>query len=154
MKDMLVIDKADLADAEAILALQKIAYRDEARIYGDFQIPPLLETLEELKESFANHLILKASVNGKLVGSVRALCADHACHVSRLAVHPDFQNQGIATRLLLEVERYFPSCRRFELFTGEKSVKNIRLYEKLGYRKFKTDKPPGNVLLVHLAKTR
>ena len=45
MKDTPAIEKADSADAEAILALQKLAYKDEAKIYGDFQIPPLLETL-------------------------------------------------------------------------------------------------------------
>ena len=139
MKDTPAIEKADSADAEAILALQKLAYKDEAKIYGDFQIPPLLETLEEVRSKFATHLILKASANGKLVGSVRAHSAEGTCHISRLAVHPDFQNRGIATQLLLETEQCFPLCRRFELFTGERSLKNIRLYEKLGYKRYRVD---------------
>ena len=68
-------------------------------------------------------------------------------------VHPDFQNRGIATTLLMKIEGMF-TCRRFELFTGEKSVKSIRLYEKLGYKRFKVEKPAANVSLVFLEKTR
>jgi ribosomal protein S18 acetylase RimI-like enzyme len=69
-------------------------------------------------------------------------------------VHPDCQNRGIGTKLLLEAERVFPSCRRLELFTGDRSVKNIHLYKKLGYRVFKSEKPEGNVNLVFLEKQR
>ena len=148
------IEKANLDDAQEILSVQMLAYQKEARIYGDFQIPPLLETLEELESKFNTHFILKATIGGKIVGSVRVLSADGACTISRLMVHPDYQNRGIATKLMLEIEGLFPSCRRFELFTGEKSVKNIRLYEHLGYQVFKTDQPPGNVELVYMEKTR
>jgi hypothetical protein len=34
---------------------------------------------------------------------------------------------------MLAVEAEFPMAKRFELFTGSKSVRNISLYEKLGY---------------------
>lgn len=152
MSASVTIEAANLGDAERILSIQKLAYQKEAKIYGDFQIPPLLETLDELKDKFKTHVILKATIDGKTVGSVRALSKDGTCHISRLMVHPDYQNRGIATKLLLEIERRHPSCRRFELFTGEKSVKNIRLYEKLGYKVFKTDEPLGNVKLVYLEK--
>ena len=150
----MVIEKAKLDDAQEILSIQRLAYQDEAKIYDGFPIPPLLETLDELKSKFKTHLILKATLGGKIVGSVRAAAEDGTCHVARLMVHPDFQSQGIATKLLLEIERIFASCGRFELFTGEKSTKNIRLYVKLGYRVFKVDQPVGNVKLVFLEKMR
>ena len=154
MSGSLIVEKANLDDAKLILSVQKLAYQEEAKIYGAFQIPPLLETLEELKCKFKTHLILKATIDGRVVGSIRVLSKDGTCHISRLMVHPDYQNRGIATKLLLEIECIFQSCSRFELFTGEKSFKSIRLYEKMGYRVFKTDQPPGNVKLVYLAKTR
>ena len=150
----MIIEKASLKDGQLILSVQRLAYQAEAKIYGDFQIPPLLETLEEWTSKFKTHIVLKATIDGKIVGSVRVLPVDDTCHISRLMVHPDCQKQGIATKLLLEIEHLFPLCRRLELFTGEKSVKNIRLYERLGYKVFKTDHPPGNVKLVYLAKTR
>jgi len=154
MGNIVSIEKAKLDDAQEILSLQKLAYNAEAKIYDDFQIPPLLENLEEFKAKFKTHLILKATSSGKIIGSVRAKSENSTCHIARLMVHPDFQNQGIATKLLQEIERAFPSCARFELFTGEKSVKNIRLYQKLGYKTFKFDNPPGNVKLVYLEKLR
>ena len=149
----MLIQTANINDAEEILTLQKLAYKSEAKLHGDLQIPPLVETLDELKDKFKTHVFLKATTNGKIIGSVRVLQKENTCYVGRLMVHPDFQNRGIATKLLLEIERIF-SCHRFELFTGEKSVKNIRLYEKLGYKRFKVEKLASKVTLVFLEKTR
>ena len=112
------IQKANINDAEEILALQKLAYKSEAKLHGDFQIPPLVETLDELKEKFQTHVFLKATAEGKIIGSVRVLQKDNTCYIGRLMVHPDFQNRGIATKLLMEIEKCF-SCVRFELFTGK-----------------------------------
>jgi len=148
-----LIEIANFEDAEEILALQKLAYKSEAKLHGDFQIPPLVENIDELRDKFKTHLFLKATADGKIVGSVRVLQKDNTCHVGRLMVHPDFQNRGIATKLLMEIEEMF-RCGRFELFTGEKSVKAIHLYEKLGYKRFKAEKPAGNVTLIFLEKTR
>jgi ribosomal protein S18 acetylase RimI-like enzyme len=149
----LLIQTANIDDAKEILKLQKLAYKSETKLHGDFQIPPLVETLEELKDKFKTHVFLKVTADGKIIGSVRVLQEDDTCYVGRLMVHPEFQNRGIAAKLLMEIERIF-LCSRFELFTGEKSVKTIRLYEKLGYKKFKVEKPEANVTLVFLEKTR
>ena len=148
------IARANVEDAEEILAVQKLAYTEEAKLYDGFQIPPLLETLNQLRAKFKTHVFLQATAAGKIVGSIRVLQKDGTCEVSRLMVHPDYQNRGVATKLLLEAENVFPSCRRFELFTGDKSVKNIYLYQKLGYKIFKSEKPQGNVTLVFLEKLR
>ena len=149
----MLIQKANVNDAEEILALQKLAYKNEAKLHDDFQIPPLVESLDELRNRFKTHVFLKVTNEGEIIGSVRILQKDNTCHIGRLMVHPNFQNRGIATRLLKEIEEMFP-CTRFELFTGEKSVKTIRLYEKLGYRRFKVETPEGNVSLIYLEKTR
>ncbi len=149
----MLIQTANIEDAAEILALQKLAYKSEAKLHDDFQIPPLVENLYELKDKFKTHVFLKVTADGKIIGSVRILQKDNTCHIGRLMVHPDFQNQGIATKLLTDIEGMF-QCSRFELFTGEKSVKNIRLYEKLGYKRFKVEKPARNVNLVFLEKTK
>ena len=156
MKDVTVnIEKATIGDAEKIVSLQKLAYQSEAKLHGDFQIPPLVETLDEWKETFKTHLVvLKATFDGKIIGSVRVLAKKGTCYVGRLMTHPDFQNRGVGTKLLLEVERRFPSCSRFELFTGSKSIKNIQLYEKLGYKKFKTKAVGDDAKLVFLEKRK
>ena len=127
------IETADINDAAQILLLQKEAFQSEAKAYNDFEIPPLTETIDELKQLFKNHIFLKATVDGKIVGSVRASLNNGTCHIGRLVVDPKFQNQGIGKKLLCEIERKCASCKRFELFTGIKSAKNIHLYEKAGY---------------------
>jgi ribosomal protein S18 acetylase RimI-like enzyme len=144
---------ATVLDAPAILALQRLAFQSEASLYGDFSIPPLTQTLEELQAEFDRQTILKAVGNGMIVGSVRAQMQDTTtCAVGRLIVHPDRQGQGIGTRLMQEIEKYFPQSQRFELFTGHKSARNLRLYERLGYREFRRQAVSSNATLVFLEK--
>ena len=45
----MIIGQASVKDAAEILALQKLAYRSEAEIYDDYTIPPLTQTLEEMR---------------------------------------------------------------------------------------------------------
>jgi ribosomal protein S18 acetylase RimI-like enzyme len=147
-----MIERATVADAEEILSLPKLAYKSEAEIYNDFTIPPLLQTLEEIKKDFENQIFLKATIDGKMRGSVRALIQGETCYIGRLIVHPDFQNQRIGTKLMNEIEAIFEDAERFELFTGHKSEKNLYLYQKLGYKVFKTVKANDRLDIVYLEK--
>ncbi len=147
-----MIERATVADAEEILSLQKLAYKSEAEIYNDFTIPPLLQTLEEIKKDFENQIFLKATIDGKIRGSVRAFIQGETCYIGRLIVHPDFQNQRIGTKLMNKIEEIFKDAERFELFTGHKSEKNLYLYQKLGYKVFKTVKANDRLNIVYLDK--
>jgi ribosomal protein S18 acetylase RimI-like enzyme len=147
-----MIERATVADAEEILSLQKLAYRSEAETYDDFSIPPLLQTLEEIKKDFENQTFLKATLDGKIRGSVRAFIKEGTCYIGRLIVHPDFQNQGLGTELMKKIEEVFKGARRFELFTGHKSEKNLYLYQKLGYKIFKAVKAHDRLNIVYLEK--
>ncbi len=146
------IKPAMIEDAEAILALQRLAYQSEAAIYDDFTIPPLTETLADIKTRFQDRRFLKAVADGQIVGSVRAFQDGPTCHVERLIVHPDYRRQGIGTALLHWIESCFPAAQRFELFTGHKSESNIRLYERVGYRAFRQKEVNEKVSLVFMEK--
>ena len=148
----MIIEKATVSDAEEILALQKLAYRSEAEIYNDFNIPPMVQTLESIEKDFENQVFLKALKNGRIIGSVRAYSKEGICYIGRLVVHPDFQNQGIGTKLMNEIEKIFGTCQRFELFTGDKSERNLYLYQKLGYKLFKTANITDQTTIVYLEK--
>lgn len=69
-------------------------------------------------------------------------------------VHPDYQNKGIGTKLMYEIENLFKNkgINRYELFTGEKSRKNIYFYEKLGYKRVKTENMNDKVTIVYMEK--
>ena len=145
---------ADISDAAEILELQKLAYQSEAVLYDDWSIPPLTQTLDEIKKEFDEMTFLKVCDSGRLIGSVRASIDDGTCRIGRLMVHSEFQHKGIGTRLLLAIETEFPHARRFELFTGSRSAGNIRLYERLDYQIFHTDRLSPQVELVFLEKLR
>ena len=148
----LAIVDASSADAEAILALQKLAYEREARRYQDWTIPPLVETLDSVRQQIARHVVLKAIVDGRLAGSVRGVVTDGVCEVCRLSVDPALQRRGIGSALIAAVEARFPDIQAFELFTGNRSVENLRLYDRHGYRHVRTKVLSPAVSLVFLRK--
>jgi GNAT superfamily N-acetyltransferase len=148
----MTIEQATAEDAAEILALQRLAYVSEAEIYGDFSIQPLTQTQENLLREFETHTIFKAEQDRKIVGSVRTLLKEGTCHVGKLIVHPEEQNQGIGSTLMRHLEDFNPDADRFELFTGDKSLCNLYLYAKLGYREFKRERLNGQLWLVYMDK--
>jgi ribosomal protein S18 acetylase RimI-like enzyme len=145
---------ASLADLATILELQKLAYQSEAELYNDFNIPPLTQSLDELKNDFPGKVFLKAQVSGSVVGSIRGYQAENNCYIERLIVHPDRQRQGIGTALMNQIELCFVRAQRFELFTGQKSEHNISFYERLGYRIFKSQEINKNLSFAFMEKHR
>ena len=131
------IDSAGVDDAAAILEIQYQAYRGEAALYGNVTLPPQVETVDELKAAFATHVILKGITEGVIVGSVRGREANGTCHIGRLVVAPAYQGRGLGGALLAAIEKASPHARRFELFTGHKSLKNLGLYARRGYVEFR-----------------
>jgi GNAT superfamily N-acetyltransferase len=150
---VLQIEQASVEDAAALLALQRLAYQSEAAIYNDYAIPPLRQTLEEMRADFDQQLFLKALLDSRLVGSVRAHMQGTTCLVGRLIVRPDVQRRGIGTRLLHAIEQRFGQARRFELFTGHRSTGNIRLYQKLGYTIYRREEVHSALTMIFLEKT-
>ena len=146
------VERATVKDAQEILALQKLAYLSEAATYDEYGIPPLTQSLEELQADFERQVYLKATLDGRIVGSVRAHERERTCFVGRLIVHPDSQNRGIGSRLMEKIEAAFAQARRFELFTGHRSERNLYLYQKLGYRPFRREQVTTALTLVYLEK--
>ena len=149
----LLIERARDSDVPAILALQRLAFVTEAEIYGDSSIPPLTQSEESLRAEFREAVVLKAVRAGSLAGSVRGRRAGATCHVARLAVHPGHRRRGIGAALMKALEAAFSEVVRFELFTGERSEGNLRLYRGLGYSEFKRERLSDSVALVFMEKT-
>lgn len=149
---MTLIMKAQKEDLEKILELQYLAYQSEAKLFSNMDIPPLKQTIEEVYDEFQRGIILKAEDDvGNIIGSVRAYQEDGTVYIGKLMVHPKMQKKGIGTKLLLEVENEYPN-QRYELFTSTKSISNIRLYEKLGYKIFKEEAASRELQFIYLQK--
>lgn len=141
-------------DATEILALQKVAYQSEANLYDDWSIPPLTQTLSEIKAEFESKIFVKAVYTDRIIGSVRAAHNSGTCLLGRLIVCPDYQRQGIGTLLIAEIESIFSYAERFELFTGTKSISNIQFYQRLGYRECREETLSPRVRIVFMEKRR
>jgi N-acetylglutamate synthase-like GNAT family acetyltransferase len=152
----LTIDIRDASEADAaeILEIQKLAFHGQGILYNDFTLPPLVQTMEELIRDFKTQVFLKALYNDKIVGSVRGRTEEDTCLISRLIVLPDYQNKGIGNELMHAIENKFSSVSRYELFTGDKSEKNLALYGKLGYRMYKKKPQSTSVMLIYMEKRK
>lgn len=144
----------DVAHAGEVLTLQRAAYVDEARRYQDPQLPPLTQTLDEVRAELARDDVIGLGVwdGERLVAAVRLRIDGPVAHLGRLVVVPDRQGEGIGSALLIACERVLPpSVSEIRLFTGSRSEPTLRLYERYGYvRRYST--PEGTHDLVHLAK--
>lgn len=151
---MMEILKANFDDLTQILDLQKLCYQENAKRYNDFKIAPLVQSIEELKNEYTNAIILKAQEHSIIVGSIRAYEKDKTCYIGRVIVHPDYQNIGIGTKLMFEIESRFTNVSRYELFTGYKDEKNLYFYEKLGYKRIREENHGDNFKLIYLEKIK
>jgi len=152
----MIIKKAELYDLKEILKLQKLAYISEAELYDDFSIEPLKQSIDEIINEHENGIILKALTDDyNIIGSIRGYKHKRTVYINKLVVHPDYQNKGIGGNLLKSIEKHFIDIGfidEFKLFTGYKSLKNIYLYKKLGYIKFKCEKISENLEFIHFKK--
>jgi GNAT superfamily N-acetyltransferase len=130
------ISKARLEDLQKILLLQHLAYQSEAALLDNYDIPPLKQTLDEMIAEYHRGTILKmVDADGLIIGSIRAWETNGTVHVGKLMVRPDYRHHGYGTKLLGEIEKHCPQ-KRYELFTSTRSIDNIRLYQRMGYREF------------------
>ncbi len=151
---MMNIYKADHKELDEILRLQYLAYQSEAALFGTDDIPPLKQTLDEVIAEYEKGIILKLVTDDNvIIGSVRAREENKTVYIGKLMVHPDHRHKGYGTRLLTEIEKCF-TCERYELFTSTRSVDNIRLYEKNGYKEYKREALNNELIFVYMQKQR
>lgn len=143
--------RASEIDLTEILSLQRLAYHENAERYNDFEILPLTQTLEDLREESKSSVILKSVHEDKIIGSVRAFKKGINCYIGRLIVHPDYQNKGIGRKLIAEIEKIFEGSR-YELFTGHLDEKNLAFYEKQGYKRLREEKINDGLWFVYFEK--
>ena len=158
------IQPARQQDLPEILAVQRAAFEAEAQLVNDWNIPPLTQTLDELADDWRKGIMLMAvNADGKIVGTVRGHKAPDGFYIGRLAVLPQWQGRGMGSALLEAIidlaqttptaAEQVPTCaNRLVLFTSTKSERNLRLYERFGFRPFKKSTTATGVPLVWLEK--
>ncbi|MEV8025051.1 GNAT family N-acetyltransferase [Microbacterium sp. NPDC080220] len=131
-------------DAGEVLTLQRAAFVQEALIYDAVDMPPLTQTLDEVRAELEDNLGCVALDGERMVGCVRARVDGDLLLIGRIAIAPDQQGSGLGTALLSAVEERGreAGATTAELFTGSLSEANLRLYEREGYEE--SERVPGD----------
>ena len=97
--------------------------------------------MDQIIHEFNNGVFLKAVIDGQLVGSIRARDDGDTCYIEKLIVNPAFQNRGIGSLLLQEMENRFFHTQRYELLYRTQKRKEPLLLQKK--RVLRTDEKNG-----------
>lgn len=153
---MIHIGRLAAGHAGEALTVQRAAYVTEAQRYGAPDLPPLTESLDELRADLEFGVVaFGAWLGTRLAGSVRGRPDGDRMQVSRLAVAPDLQGRGIGRRLLAAVESGAPpAVRTFWLVTGAGSDTSLTFYQRAGYAVVGDATDAAGVALAVLEKRR
>lgn len=134
-EDKQMIIELDLDNPEIlkeIYELQRAAYLKEAELIDFYAIPPLRETMQELKacgETFWGYF-----EDEQLTGAISCTIADHELTICRMVVNPDHFRKGIAQKLLTKVEEANLDISVLNVSTGKDNLPAKNLYLKNGYK--------------------
>ena len=111
-------------DHDAVVAVWTAAGRD---------VVPRAELAAKLARD--PELFLVAEAPGGIVGVVLGTYDGRRGWIVRLAVHPDQRRQGIATRLVQEVEHRLAAlgCPRVNLMVLPDNAEGLKFWQQLGY---------------------
>lgn len=153
--DDLEIVPAVHADAEEILALQRACWVQEALANDLLDLPPLRETLAEVRVGLGHWSTYVLRHRGRLVGSVRGRLDCETWDIGRIMVAPDVQGRGLGRALLEHIESVAPDqATFFRLFTGARSADNLRMYKKAGFSKRGALPADGQVVVLTKERRR
>jgi ribosomal protein S18 acetylase RimI-like enzyme len=110
--------------------LQKESYAIEAELIGFQDIPPLLETVEELMDSLET--FLGYYIDNKLAGAISYVYENGSLEICRLIVDPVHFRKGIANTLLCRLKKA-ENPKRIVVSTGKDNHPAINLYKKHGF---------------------
>lgn len=151
----LTVTRAQRSDAPELLTLQRCCWVSEAQLNDAFNLPPLVESLADVREGLDVWTTFVVRANGRLVGSVRARCDGRCWRIGRLMIAPDLQGRGLGRWLLDHIESHAPfEAESFELFTGARSAANLRRYRKAGYRPSTQPPPESGVVVLRKLRLR
>ena len=69
----IIIRQATNNDKNKILEIQKNAFTVQAKLYNAYDIPPMIETAEEINLDSSNLIVLVAEIEGEIAGSIRVV---------------------------------------------------------------------------------
>lgn len=140
-------------DLEGIKQIFELAFTEEyqrrevdivRRISKIESVYPLVRLLSLFPNPYQHVFTVHVAEQDQRIGAMAQMSPRNQqqtrWHVDNIAVHPDFRGQGMAQKLLLDVFEYYAArgAQRFTLEVDTENAPAIKLYEKLGFRRFST----------------
>ncbi len=125
------IRRAKLKDVDQVTACVTIAYQPYLTRIGQ----PPGPMLDNYAEVIKNHAVWVIEDGESIVGLIVLIDKEEELLLDNIAVRPDYQGRGIGGRLMRFVEKQAnkQGFKTIILYTHEKMVENIAMYQKLGY---------------------
>ena len=133
--NMVTLKPAGLEDAEALLDLQKKAFRALVEKYRDYSTNPAMEPLTTLKRKLSERDYYFILLDGRNVGYIGVRHGEGALVITPIGLLPEYQGRGIGRRALAILEELYPDNRRWSLGTIMQEEGLCRFYESAGYRR-------------------
>lgn len=151
-QNTITIANVTFEDLVDILSIQKLAFQNEVETFNDYLIDPFIQSIESLEVDFKKYFYLKAVLDRKIIGSVRAYEKENVCYIGRLFVHPDYQGKGIGKTLMFHIEENFKHCTTYSLFAAKRVPINLQLYKSIGYSIVNEEKIQEGLTFVYFTK--
>ncbi|KAJ2554727.1 hypothetical protein EV175_002494 [Coemansia sp. RSA 1933] len=105
-------------------------------VFVDIQKFPLDEEMDEYDKTALHLVILDASKNNKVIGTLRVINTGDVAKLGRVVILPEYQGMGLGKKLVLFTEQYLAKSAEFKDCTVVKlgsQYDKRTFYEKCGY---------------------
>ncbi|MCW8091513.1 GNAT family N-acetyltransferase [Alteromonas sp. ASW11-130] len=141
------LDHSDDVVAEQVYSVFQKSYIIEAELIGVDEFPPLLRSVDKIKD--ASTLFYGFFERNNLAGVIEVEVDGRRLSIDSLAVHPHFFRRGIADKLISFVTNHFRYTEAV-VETAAVNTPAIALYEKHGFQHYKTWTPSHGIEKVAL----
>ena len=138
MKKQWIIRKAVIEDATGLQRVMESAYSAYQERMGGERLPPMEVNYSSEIRDYPTWV---AESNGSIVAGLIMVFEDDFASIANIAVHPDFQGQGVGGGLMkfaetVAKEKAYPELR---LATHILLTENVSLYDHLGWSEIERD---------------
>ncbi|MFB6145495.1 MAG: N-acetyltransferase family protein [Candidatus Nanohaloarchaea archaeon] len=138
------IRHAEPQDAEGIHDIALKSWKDAySRFLSEDTIEEVIEdwySVEDLEEETGDQIFYVAEKDGKVVGFVHATIEDGGASLHRIYLDPDYQRQGIGSKLYERMMKELPeTTEKIELEVLAENKKGKSFYRKKGFETQETE---------------
>lgn len=149
----LEIKEIAFEDIKEINNIQKIAYKAS---FDKYKFCPIYEATDDQVVSFLKGAMgYKILLDKVIIGSI-FICKinDNHYEMNTISINPQFQNTGIGSNAITQVENIHSNVLVWTLSTPDADDRNRHFYEKLGYNQIGSEVINENLTLIEYRKTK